>query len=225
MTSLYTNVSNSDALQALSEMLDLHGRSMTTYGLSKSRIMTLIKECLECNVFKWSGTYYSQIRGLAMGQRLAPVLAICFMSKIEEPMLLRSLPLLYCRYIDDCCVITSTQSEMDECFRILNQQSQYISLTREEPRDGWLPFLNTQLMLADGTVRVRWYRKESNKNIILHAKSAHPTAMKRAVVRNMFKTAAEVCNGEPEKQQSLELAAKMRKITVIRYDLSEQGDQ
>ena len=59
-----------------------------------------------------------------MRQRLAP-LAICFMSKIEEPVLIRS-PLMYCRYIDNCCVITSRQSGMNRCSRLLNQQSQYI---------------------------------------------------------------------------------------------------
>ena len=97
--------------------------------------MTLVKECLRCNIFRWSGMYFSQIRGLAMGQRLAPILAVCFMGKIEEPVLAR-LPLMYCRYIDDRCVVTSTQSEMDECFRIMNEQSQYIKLTRETPRNA-----------------------------------------------------------------------------------------
>lgn len=37
-----------------------------------------------------------------MGQRLAPILAVCFMRKIKEPMLAR-LSLMYRRYIDDCC--------------------------------------------------------------------------------------------------------------------------
>ncbi|EYC30445.1 hypothetical protein Y032_0005g2653 [Ancylostoma ceylanicum] len=140
-----------------------------------------------------------------MGQRLAPVLAICFMSKIEEPVLSRC-PLMYCRYIDDCCIVTSTQSEMDECFTILNQQSQYISFTREKPCDGWLPYLNTQLMLANGTLHVKWYRKESSKNIILHARFAHPTTVKRAIVRNVFKTALEVSSGASERQESLRIA-------------------
>ncbi|EYC37951.1 hypothetical protein Y032_0755g2082 [Ancylostoma ceylanicum] len=175
------------------------------YGLSKRHLMTLIKECLGCNIFKWSGKYYSQQRGLAMGQRLAPVLAICFMSRIEKPVLSRC-PLMYCRYIDDCCIVTSTQSEMDECFRIMNQQSQYIKLTRETPRNGWLPYLNTQLMLRNGVLRVKWYRKESSKNIIVHAASAHPAAVKHAVIRNMLKTAADVCSGETERQESLKQA-------------------
>ncbi|EYC03675.1 hypothetical protein Y032_0092g2556 [Ancylostoma ceylanicum] len=143
-----------------------------------------------------------------MGQRLAPVVAICFMSKIEEPVLSR-FPLMYCRYIDDCCIVTSTQAEMDECFRILNQQSQYITLTRETPRDGWLPYLNTQLKLSNGTIHVKWYRKESSKNIIVHASSAHPVAMKRSVVRNMIKTAIGVSSGETEKQESLTLASNI----------------
>ncbi|KAK6750214.1 hypothetical protein RB195_002295 [Necator americanus] len=96
------------------------------------------------------------------------------------------------RYIDDCCIVTSTQSEMEECFRILNQQSQYIRLTRETPKEGWLPYLNIQISTSNGIIRVKWYRKESCKNIILHAKSAHPTAVKRAVIRDMFKTASEI---------------------------------
>ncbi|VDO20191.1 unnamed protein product [Heligmosomoides polygyrus] len=46
--------------------------------------MSLTNECLMCNVFKWSGQYYMQMRGLAMGQRLAPVLAVAFMFKVEK---------------------------------------------------------------------------------------------------------------------------------------------
>ena len=143
-----------------------------------------------------------------MGRRLAPVLAVCFTSKIEEPVLAR-LPLMYCRYIDDCFVVTSTQFEMDEFFRILNEQSQYIKLTREVPRDGWLPFLNTQINLSNGSLRVKWFRKGSSKNILIHASSAHPTAVKRAVIRNMLKTATGVCTGDSERQESKALATQI----------------
>ena len=69
-----------------------------------------------------------------------------------------------------------------------------------------MAYLNTQIHLHNGLIRVKWYRKASAKNIILHAKSAHPTAVKRAVVRNMFKTATQVCTGEAERQESVRLA-------------------
>ncbi|EYB96048.1 hypothetical protein Y032_0154g3010 [Ancylostoma ceylanicum] len=150
VTSLYTNVKNDAALQALSELLDKHAWYISTFWLSKARVLLITRECLKCNISKWFGEYYSQVRELAMDQRLAPVLAICFMSRIEEPVLAR-LPIMYCRYIDDCCVVTSTQSEMDEFFRLLNKQSQYIRLARETPRDGWLSYLNTQMEI------IEWY--------------------------------------------------------------------
>ncbi|EYC07296.1 hypothetical protein Y032_0071g578 [Ancylostoma ceylanicum] len=189
-------------------MLESDAGAVEMYGLSISRVMTLVKECLSCNIFKWSGKYFSQIRGLAMGQRLAPVIAICFMSKIEAPVLAR-LPLMYCRYIDDCCIVTSTQSEMDECFSILNQQSEHISFTRETPKDGWLAFLNTQVNLSNNTIRVKWYRKASSKNILIHATSAHPSSVKRAIVRNMFRTASQVCSDDHQREESLRLASSI----------------
>ncbi|XGW24102.1 hypothetical protein V3C99_005929 [Haemonchus contortus] len=126
-----------------------------------------------------------------MGQRLAPVLAVCFMGRIEGPVPERN-PSMYCRYINDCFV-TSTQSEMDECFRIMNEQSQYIKLFREVPRDGWLPYLNTQVKVSSGVASVKWYRKTSSKNILLHATSSHPQAVRRVVVSNMLRTATSVC--------------------------------
>ncbi|VDM76766.1 unnamed protein product [Strongylus vulgaris] len=61
-----------------------------------------------------------------MGQRLAPTLAITFTSKVGAPVLER--PLLYCRYIDDCCIVCPTQTELDICLNILNQQFTNISL-------------------------------------------------------------------------------------------------
>ncbi|XGW17788.1 hypothetical protein V3C99_002406, partial [Haemonchus contortus] len=52
----------------------------------------------------------------------------------------------------------------------------------------------------------KWYRKPSNQNIIVHYHSAHPFYVKRAVVRNMFRTARKVCTGEEERKESLEMA-------------------
>ncbi|EYC37562.1 hypothetical protein Y032_0780g2296 [Ancylostoma ceylanicum] len=106
---LYTNAPMGDALQAPHEMLELHGREREMYGLSRARIMTIVKERLNCNVFKWPGGYFSENRELVLGKRLVPVLAICFTSRVEQPVLAR-LPLLYCRHIDDCFLINSIRN-------------------------------------------------------------------------------------------------------------------
>ncbi|XGW23140.1 hypothetical protein V3C99_005411 [Haemonchus contortus] len=208
VTSLYTNVSNEAALEATYELLNDHECTLRLYGFSVSQIMTVLKECLNCSFFRWSGVYYKQIRGLAMGQRLAPVLAIAYMSKVEEPILDRR-PVLYTRYIDDCLIICSTQEEMDICFDILNKQADQIKFTRERPRENWLPFLNIQVQLSRGTVRTKWYRKPSCKNILIHCHSAHPIRTKQSVIRNMFRIASRVSSDTDLMTESLDLARKV----------------
>ncbi|VDM64669.1 unnamed protein product [Angiostrongylus costaricensis] len=153
VTALYTNVSNDSTMQAILELLIKHEREINMYGFKREQLVALLKECLGCSIFRWSGKYYAQIRGLEMGQRLAPSLAIAFISKVEVPVTDLG-PLLYCRYIDDCLVICSTQEEIDRCFELLNTQSEYIKFTREKPKENCLPFLNVQINLSeDATLR------------------------------------------------------------------------
>ncbi|KAK6061602.1 hypothetical protein COOONC_00740 [Cooperia oncophora] len=47
--------------------------------------------------------------------------------------------------------------------------------------DYWLAFLNVQLQLLRG-----WYRKPSNKNIIVHYSSAHPLNTKKVTVGDIL---------------------------------------
>ena len=81
--------------------------------------------------------------------------------------------------------------------------------TREVPKNGWLPYINTQVKVSDGIASVKWYRKSSSKNILIHASSAHPRPVKVAVVKNMFRTATTMCTGEDERQESLRLASEI----------------
>uniref|UniRef100_A0A7I4Y5N5 Reverse transcriptase domain-containing protein n=1 Tax=Haemonchus contortus TaxID=6289 RepID=A0A7I4Y5N5_HAECO len=134
VTSLYTNVSNNDAMQAILEQLNEYESSVNTYGLTITQVMVLIQECLECSTFRGSGQYYRQIRELAIRQRLAPVLAIAYMSKTEKPLLDRR-SIMYGRYIDDCFVVCSTEEEMDTCYDLLHRQADNITFTREKPTD------------------------------------------------------------------------------------------
>uniref|UniRef100_A0A0K0D2Y3 Reverse transcriptase domain-containing protein n=1 Tax=Angiostrongylus cantonensis TaxID=6313 RepID=A0A0K0D2Y3_ANGCA len=128
VTVFYTNVSNDSAMQAIHELLIHHEGAINMYGFSIQQLMTLLKECLNYSIFRRSRRYYAQMRWLAMGQRLAPSLPIAYMPKVEAPVIDLG-PLLYCRYVDDCLVICSTQEEIDNCFELLNEQSEYIKFT------------------------------------------------------------------------------------------------
>lgn len=88
-----------------------------------------------------------------------------------------------------------------DAFRIMNGQSQYNKL-KERFHKSCLPYLNIQVKMPDGMASVKWYRKRSSNYILLHASSAH-SSVKRAIVKNMVKIAADVCSGEGERQESL----------------------
>ncbi|VDM56680.1 unnamed protein product [Angiostrongylus costaricensis] len=122
-----------------------------------------------------------------MGQRLAPTLAVAFMSKVEAPVIDLT-PLLYCRYIDDCFVVCSTQQEMDKYFELLKEQSVYIKFTRGKPKESWLPFLNVQTSPSENGCNTKWYRKPNNKTI---------------------RTAASVCTDRDQREGSSKLACQM----------------
>ncbi|KAK6762864.1 hypothetical protein RB195_023533 [Necator americanus] len=181
VTSLYTNVSNDVAMQAVHELLTQRQASLNMYGLSIRQIMTLINECLNCSIFRWSGQYYRQLRGLAMGQRLAPTLAIVFMAKIEKPIIDRK-PLLYYRYIEDCFVVCSTQAELDACFNLLNQQCLHIKFTRERPIDNWWAFLNVHIYLrvSSNSQEKAWSINVAHKGTISNGYPAGNGATRQA---------------------------------------------
>lgn len=77
------NVTNSAALQTISEMPELYCNVAGVYEHSRKQFMNLLRECLAVTSLSGRRHIFSQKRGLTIGQRLAPVAAICFMSKIE----------------------------------------------------------------------------------------------------------------------------------------------
>ncbi|VDP09413.1 unnamed protein product [Heligmosomoides polygyrus] len=120
VTSLYTNVSKGDAMQAVHEILVEHEVQLALFGLNIAQIMVLIDERLQCNIFNGPNSTTGR-----------------------------------------------------------------------------------------NTFQTRWYRKPSNKNIIVHYRSAHPDSTKRAIVRNMFQTAALVSSNSEFKSSSREIASRI----------------
>lgn len=215
--SLYTNIDNQTALAAVVDLLRKNMASVNFFGMSGQDIRHLLEACLNFSLFQFDGKYYTQKRGLAMGSRLAPVLAVIYMSALETPS--RSIPtLLFKRYIDDYLVVAESEENLDRIFRSLNTQSPHIRLTREKPNPlgGWLPFLNIELRIENGTVETRWYRKPANHNLMVHQKSHHPWKVKRNLVNTTVNTAIQ-CSTSSQKVYSKNLAEKV--LSTNGYDM------
>ncbi|EYB86509.1 hypothetical protein Y032_0277g1105 [Ancylostoma ceylanicum] len=82
--SLYTNVDKECATKAVLELLQEHHADVNVLGLTMSELEQLLLATLACNVFRFDNRFYVQKRGLAMGLRLAPLLAIAYLDRIGK---------------------------------------------------------------------------------------------------------------------------------------------
>ena len=71
--------------------------------------MELAKCVLKNNIFEHNEDLYKQLRGTAIGTKIAPPYAVLFMGKLEEEFLeAQSLkPVVWWRYIDDIFVVAT----------------------------------------------------------------------------------------------------------------------
>uniref|UniRef100_A0A914CQZ8 Reverse transcriptase domain-containing protein n=1 Tax=Acrobeloides nanus TaxID=290746 RepID=A0A914CQZ8_9BILA len=148
VVSLYTNVDNESSIEAVLSLASENWDAINSFGLSLRDIKDLLKSCLSANIFTFNEIYYRQKRGLAMGNRIAPILAIAFMHSLESRALFCN-PKVYVRYIDDTFIVADSEEALQSLFANLNSQNENIKFTMERSNEqGWLAFLDTEVRVS-----------------------------------------------------------------------------
>ena len=197
VVSLYPSVDNDAAIDTLRICLEKEKKNLPLCFFPVSDLLLLIKSIFRNSCFSWKRRYYRQLRGLAMGNRLAPILAILFLDRIENQAIYADLSIsLFYPYFDDCIAPASSYEEAYKIQNHLNCQEPSICYEIELPgEDGFLPFLNTKVRVNDsGIVETGWYTKPANKGLMLNAKSHHPEHIKHAVINNTINTYTSICS-------------------------------
>lgn len=153
----------------------------------------LFQYVLNCNIFTFAGKVYRQIKGTAMGTRMAPTYANIFMAKIEEEFLKeRQLrPVLYLRYIDDILMIwTHSKNELDTFLKDLNNYHPHLKFTHSISEET-VTFLDIDIYKGNnysqtGHLDYKTHFKPTNTFQFLHYRSAHPQSVKRGLVTGEF---------------------------------------
>ena len=113
ITLLDTVISNHEGLLALKFIFDQRANKQP----STETLIPLAELVLTLNCFSFSGNYYKQINGVAMGTKMGPSYANLFVGFIEQQFIDKfdgTKPELYRRYIDDCFGATScSRQELD----------------------------------------------------------------------------------------------------------------
>ena len=105
---------------------------------------TLIRLCLTSDGVLINGEGYKQKSGLAMGNNLAPTLAIIYMNEIDTLIETKTEgQVILKRFIDDYfAFLLSSSLSAQELLKIANDINDKIKFTLEVPQKNELPFLD-----------------------------------------------------------------------------------
>ena len=159
ITSLYTVIPN--GLQALKHFFD----HRTVKEPSSETLLRLVELALTLNCFSFSGSYYKQTNGVAMGTKMGLSYANLFVGFIEHQFFSQyhgPKPELYSRYIDDCIGATSsTKEELTQFITAINSFHPALKYTWEIC-DTSLAFLDIKISIEGNGLCTSVYYKPTD---------------------------------------------------------------
>ena len=223
ITSLYTNISHDLGLEAISYWIDKYPEYLIEYRFTKEFVIRGLELILTLNYFVFNGKWYLQIKGCAMGTKVAVVLAILTVGYLEIK-LYTILPDYFTddyskyiiawwkRFIDDCFVPWKKGENLDLFVEILDTLHPSIKFTKEEG-DLSIAFLDIMVIKAeDDTIEPDIFYKETNAHRYLHFQSAHPHKIKRNIPFTLAQRITRIVSDKIRCEQRLsELAHFLKK--------------
>ena len=174
MSVLFTSVPVDSALRVIKDLLGKDPTIKDRAVLPVEDIILLLEFCLEKTYFSFQGWFYEQVKGVAVGSPVSPIVANLFMEYFEQKALS---PVL--------STMKSTNS--------VDPAIQFTVETKKE--DGAIPFLDTIVKPeADGTVFVTVYRKPPHMDQYLQWESHHHLSAKFSVIHTLSHRAQTVCS-------------------------------
>ncbi|XP_061168845.1 uncharacterized protein LOC133178101 [Saccostrea echinata] len=152
VTSLYTNITHDLGIEAIKYWLDKYPEEIDD-RFPANFILEGLRIVLENNNFLFDDENYLQIKGTAMGTKVAPTYACLVMGFLEEK-LYTILPETFDldftqyikenwkRYLDDCFIFwTRSEEDLRKFHSFINELHDSINFTNDMNRDS-LPFLD-----------------------------------------------------------------------------------
>ena len=205
VTSLYTNIPQTTGLSSIE--FYLNQRPANTKP-STAFLIELARLTLTRNNFRFLDRHYLQVRGTAMGTRMAPSYANLFMGRLEQNFLKTQeiQPLCWWRFIDDIFMIwTNTEEQLIQFLDNLNSYSS-LKFTWAYSKSHAV-FLDVELTLHEGEIRTTVHTKPTNILQYLHFESYHPFETKKSLPFSLTVRARRICSTQDDLNRQCELIA------------------
>lgn len=196
--SLYTCIPHHVGLEAMTHYLKQRPAEILP---PTEFLIDLVEIILSNNFFKYSGKYFLQLQGTAMGSAFAPSYACLVMGLWEEKFINTNLNPFYSkialwkRYIDDAVMIWKGDvKDLNNFLEYVNSSTNYLSFTMEHDAHS-LNFLDlTILKDVNNTLQTTVYRKPLSRNTLLQADSNHPPHLIRNIPTGQFLRVRRNCS-------------------------------
>lgn len=182
VTSLYTNILNEEGIAATKEAL-INSNQLHP---SPEALCELLEKVLTLNNFSFNEENFLQIKGTAMGTRVAPNYANIFMGHFEKQFVYDTnwMALIRCwkRYIDDVFVIwTGSENQLHKFFEYINNVHTTIKF-QYEYSFSTVNFLDVKISMDSlNQLETDVYQKPTDTHTYMHWLSAHPSHLKRSI--------------------------------------------
>ena len=183
------------------------------WALSDEDFEALIRLCISSDTVLIGGKAYKQQSGLAMGNNLAPTLAIIYMNEIDSLIIEKTNGRVSLkRYIDDYFAsLFSKEITAEELLKIANDQNDAIKFTLELPNNNQLPFLDTLVTFNSDTKTFSTclYRKPIHSGCIIPWDSHGSIASKRAILIGEIKRAIYCSSNQQARRKSFNIVTEL----------------
>ena len=144
--------------------------------------MDLAKRVLKSNIFEHNLSFFKQLKGIAIGTKMAPQYAIIFTGDREERILqdCSFKPLVWWRYIDDIFLLWQHGEEkLKEFLNVLNRYHPRIKFTSKYYREQ-IDVLDVEIIEEGNRLLTDVFVKSTDTQY-LHATSCHVYHSKRSI--------------------------------------------
>lgn len=196
VTSLYTNIPHIHGLSAMEYFLDQRPKNSQP---TTAFLLRLAKFILERNNFQFEGNNFLQVKGTAMGTRMAPSYANLFMGKLEQAFLKtqKVQPDCWFRFIDDIFLLWT--AGIDSLNQFLQELNNFSTLKfTNNSSTSEIIFLDLKIQIQDGVIQTGVHFKPTNHLQYLHFDSNHPKNTKRSIPYSQAIRGKRICSTDKE---------------------------
>ncbi len=174
-------------------------------------VTQLAELVLTRNFFMFENDFFLQVRGAAMGSRMAPNYVGLFMGLFEQDQVFALtnpfLPhiRLWRRYVDDIFLLwTGNQQELNEFFQWINTCNRSLKFTMSSNIKE-INYLDILIKREEKGFQTSVYKNPTDRNALLRADSFHPPALKRSLPISQYNRIRRLCSDDTDYEHQVDL--------------------